>query len=218
MDKQARRFEWYVVGGVLVLVTLVLLAFLLAQVKARVLVGKPLPVLGQIAPFTLTNQNNTAVSLSDLKGHVWVADIIFTRCQGPCPRMTKQMRELQDSIPPTSQAKLISLTTDPEYDTPQILKRYAERFGADSNRWMFLTGSKREIASLAADSLKLTALEKPPEERQTPEDLFIHSTIFAIVDKEARLRGVFETTGEDVDPQKAKAQILAAVRRLERER
>jgi cytochrome oxidase Cu insertion factor (SCO1/SenC/PrrC family) len=70
---------------------------------------------------------------------------------------------------------------------------------------------------VAIDSLKLTAVEKRAEERETPQDLFIHSTIFVIVDKRGQLRGVFETSGEGVDPLEVKQQILSAVRRLERE-
>jgi len=131
--------------------------------------------------------------------------------------MTKQMKVLQDALLPDSQTKLVTLTTDADFDTPPVLKTYAERFGADPQRWMFLTGTKREIANLAIDSLKLTAIEKKPEERESPQDLFVHSTIFVIADKRARLRGVFETTGEGINPQNVKARILAAVRRLERE-
>ena len=157
------------------------------------------------------------MSLADLRGRVWVADIIFTRCAGPCPRMTRQMKELQDALPPESQARLVTLTTDPDFDTPPVLARYAERFGANSNRWMFLTGTKPGIAKLAIDSLKLTAIPKQPEERQSPADLFVHSTICVIADKEARLRGVFETTGEGIDPREVQTRILAAVSRLERE-
>jgi cytochrome oxidase Cu insertion factor (SCO1/SenC/PrrC family) len=127
------------------------------------------------------------------------------------------MKELQDALPPGSQAKLVTLTTDADFDTPLVLKAYAERFRADTNRWMFLTGTKQEIAKLAIDSLKLTAIEKKPEERESPQDLFVHSTIFVVVDKQARLRGVFETTGEGIDPRSVQKQILAAVSQLERE-
>jgi protein SCO1 len=175
-------------------------------------------ILGQVADFTLTNQTGAAVSLTDLRGRVWVADIIFTRCAGPCPRMTQQMKSLQDSLPPTSQARLVTLTTDPDFDTPPVFKAYGERFGANPKRWMFLTGPKSEIATLAIESLKFTAIEKRPEDRADPADLFIHSTIFVVVDKQARLRGVFETTGEGVDPARVRSEILAAVRQLERER
>jgi cytochrome oxidase Cu insertion factor (SCO1/SenC/PrrC family) len=131
--------------------------------------------------------------------------------------MTRQMKELQEAMPAGSQAKLVTLTTDADFDTPPVMKAYAERFGADLNRWMFLTGTKQEIAKLAIDSLKLTAIEKKPEERETPQDLFVHSTIFVVADKQARLRGVFETGGDGVDPRTVQMQILAAVRQLERE-
>jgi cytochrome oxidase Cu insertion factor (SCO1/SenC/PrrC family) len=194
-----------------------LLALLIMQLKPRTSLDHPLPVIGPIADFTLTNQTGRAVSLADLRGRVWVADIIFTRCPGPCLKMTKQMKELQEALPPASQAKLVTLTTDPDFDTPTVLRAYAERFRADTNRWMFLTGTKPAIGKLAIDSLKLTAIEKKPEERESPRDLFVHSTIFVIADKQGRLRGVFETTGEGIDPQKVKTEILAAVSQLERE-
>ena len=204
------------IGLALVVLTL-LLAFLLVQIKSRSAPSQLLPVYGQIADFSLTNQNGRALSLADLRGQVWVADIIFTRCPGPCLKMTKQMKVLQDGLPPDSQAKLVTLTTDADFDTPPVLKAYAERFAADPQRWMFLTGTKRGIANLAIDSLKLTAIEKKPEERESPQDLFVHSTIFVIADKRGQLRGVFETTGEGIDPQNVQARILAAVRILERQ-
>lgn len=210
--------EWTIWAGLLLAALTLLLAFLLAEVRLRSSIGKPLPIIGNVADFSLTNQNGRAVSLADLQGRVWVGDIIFTRCGGPCPRMTRQMKELQDALPPRSNAQFVTLTTDADFDTPSVLKTYAARFGADTDRWMFLTGDKREVAKLAIDSLKLTALEQPPEKRTSPDDLFVHSTIFVVVDAHARLRGVFETTGEDIDPRKVKTEILAAVKRLEHEK
>ena len=179
--------------------------------------NKALPVYGQVADFTLTNQMGQAVSLADLRRQVWVADIIFTRCPGPCLKMTRQMRELQAALPPGSGAKLVSLTTDPEFDTPAVLKAYAQRFEADPKRWVFLTGTPKQIASLAIDSLKLAAVEKKPEERESPVDLFVHATIFVVIDKHAQLRGIFQTTGENIDPARVPSEILAAVNQLERE-
>ena len=196
---------------------LLLLALFLGALRTQSSPGKPLPIYGQVADFTLTNQFGRSVSLADLRGKVWVADIIFTRCAGPCLKMTRQMKALEQSLPPASRTVLISLTTDADFDTPPVLKTYAERFGADFNRWQFLTGGKKQIANLAIDSLKLTAVEKKPEERQDASDLFVHSTIFVIVDKQARLRGVFETTDEGINPEQVKEQILAAIRRLELE-
>ena len=183
----------------------------------RAYLGKPLPVYGTIGEFNLTNQFGLPITLADLRGHVWVADIIFTRCAGPCLKMSRQMKEIQDSLSPGSKVKLVSLTTDPRFDLPPVLNAYAQRFGADSNRWTFLTGPPAETANLSSNSLKLTAMEKKPEERDTAADLFIHSTVFLIVDKQAQLRGSFETTGEEIDTTQVKTKILAAIHRLERE-
>ncbi len=176
----------------------------------------PLRAIGPVAPFTLTNENGQAVTLADFTNRVWVADIIFTRCAGPCPRLTQQMHGLQILLPES--VKLVTLTTDPEFDTPVVLKKYGEHFGADFNRWTFLTGTKVEIAALAGGSLKLSAQPVKPEEQKDAADLFIHTTIFVIVDKHAQLRGFFETGGDgvnwvdDVEP-----RLLKAVRQLENE-
>ena len=217
MNPAARRFPWTVGVGLLLLILALSLAFLLAKARSEAEQHQSLPVIAPIADFTLTNQNSTGVTLADLRGRVWIADIIFTRCPGPCLRMTRQMKELQDALAKDTQTKLVSLTTDADHDTPEILKTYAEHNGADSNRWMFLTGEKKQINNLAVDSLKLSAVEKKPEERTTPEDLWVHSTIFVIVDKHAQLRGVYQTGGEDVNWPAEKAKVLAAVKQLERE-
>jgi protein SCO1/2 len=202
--------------GFLLFFGLMALAFLfwLAQ-AARI---QPLHVLGRVADFTLTNQDGQVTTLTDLTNHVWVADIIFTRCAGPCPRMTGQMKSLQDKLPVQSAAKLVTLTTDPDFDSPAVLKRYGERFGANFNRWTFLTGSKAQIANLAADSLKLSAQPIKPEDRKDSADLFIHTTIFVIVDKHAQLRGFYETGGDGVDwKNSVQAKVLQAVHQLENE-
>jgi protein SCO1/2 len=203
--------------GLLLLILAFSLAFLLAKAQSHVSRREPLPVLASIADFSLTNQNDTVVSLGDLKGKVWVADIIFTRCPGPCIRMTRQMKELQDALPQDTSDRLVSLTTDADFDTPEVLKTYAMKNGADTSRWMFLTGTKKQVNHLAVDSLKLSAVEKTPEERVTPEDLWVHSTIFVVIDKQAQLRAIFQTGGEDVSWPEEKGKLLAAVKQLERE-
>ena len=202
--------------GVLLVILTLLLAYLLTALQSRVS-HHPLPVIGVVNDFTLTNQLDAAVTLADLRGHVWIADIIFSRCPGPCLKMTRQLKELQDALPATSQARLVTLTTDPDFDTPPVLAKYAGRFNTDTNRWLFLTGTKKEIGTLGSSSLKLTSVEVKPDERKSENDLFIHSTIFVVVDKQARLRGVFETGGEGVDWAVEQQKILAAVKQLERE-
>jgi protein SCO1 len=217
MNPPVRRLPWTIGVGLSLLVLTLALVFLLAELNSRVGHGPHLAAYGQVADFTLTNQNGAAVSLADLRGHVWVADIIFTRCPGPCLKMSRQMREIQGALPSDNQARLVSLTTDPDFDVPPVLQKYAARFGADTNRWSFLTGTKKEIGALATGGLKLSAVETKPEARESSDDLFVHSTTFVIVDKRGQLRGVFETGGEGTDWQREKEKILTAVRQLERE-
>jgi len=232
MNKPTRSVEWIVWGGLGLVFVGVFGAFLLSESSRRhSSSGNFPPILGTLPDFVLTNQTGGGVTLNDLRGQVWVADIIFTRCLGPCAKMTRQMAELQMALPGNQPVKLISLTTDPDFDSPAVLDRYAERFGAQPERWWFLTGSKRELLRLAVDGLKLTTIEKKPEERENPADLFIHSTIFVVVDKQGRLRGVFETQTEeydeagrrrtDIDPRAdwtaARARIAALVNQLLKE-
>jgi len=193
------------------------LAYLLSLAEFKRVNETALPVLGQITDFTLTNQDGKTTTLAGLTNRVWVADIIFTRCAGPCPIMTGQMRKLQDALPQTSGAKLVTLTTDPDYDSPAVMKKYGERFGADFNRWTFLTGTKTEIAALAGGSLKLSAVPVQPADQTNAADLFIHTTIFVVVDKHAQLRGIFETGGEGVDWTNVQPRVVATVQQLERE-
>lgn len=194
------------------------LAYLLSLTEFKRQQRQSLPVIGAVADFTLTNQDGKVTTLADLTNRVWVADIIFTRCAGPCPIITGHMKSLEDALPKTSDAKLVTLTTDPDFDTPAMMRKYGERFGADFNRWIFLTGTKAEIGALGSGSLKLSAVPVQPADQTNAADLFIHTTIFVIVDKHARLRGSFETMGDGVDwTNTVQPRIVVAVRQLERE-
>ena len=218
MAPNPERISRTLAVGLGLVIVILCIAYVLSGLKPTRSRAAQLPVIGPVADFSLTNQSGHVVTLADLRGHPWVADIVFTRCGGPCPRMTKQMESLQTALRSDSQARLVTLTTDPEFDTPAVLNQYAARFNANAERWHFLTGAKTEIAALGRDSLKLTAIAKPPEERADAKDLFIHSTIFVVVDKQGRLRGAFETGGDGVEWTNVQPAILAAVRQLERER
>jgi len=218
MDNTPEKMSRTLWVGVGLLVVILAVSYALSRLSSqRPRLDAP-PVFGRVADFALTNQHGQTVTLADLRGRVWVADIIFTRCAGPCPRMTRQLKLLQDALPSESRARLVTLTTDPDFDTPEVMKAYAARFEANPDRWMFLTGTKKAIAGLAIDSLKLTAIEKKAEEREDPADLFIHSTILVVVDQQARLRGIFETEGEGVDAALERSKVIALVKALEGER
>jgi len=173
----------------------------------------PLPVLSEVRDFQLTNQFGQPVVAADLAGRVWLADIVFTRCPGPCVRLTQQLRQLQVELPPDAPVGFLTLTADPAYDTPAVLRGYSERFQADSSRWQFLTGQKSELYRLAIQDLLLAVSENSDPDRAALEDLFIHSTKVILIDRAGRVRGAFD--GEDPG---ARPAIRAAVEAVVRER
>jgi len=206
MNSASKTLQWLVWGGVVATIAAIAVIFFvqerrrqnpgsdLVQTIGSALTTNGTPsVLFEVPDFALTNQDGRIITRSNLLGQVWIADIIFTRCAGPCPEMTRRMAELQAAIPVSSPVRFVTLTTDPDYDTPAVMRAYARRFMAQSERWHFLTGTKRQIASLAVDGLKLTTIEKEPERRENLNDLFIHSTLFVLIDKRGRAREVFES-------------------------
>ncbi len=213
MKASSRSVQWLVWGFLLLIVLVIGGTFIRSKMQPVETDGPALPVIGSLADFSLTNQLGQTISLANLLGKVCVADIIFTRCPGPCATMTQRMSDLQTALPPNQPVQFVSLTTDPEFDTPAVLKQYAEGFRAQSGRWHFLTGTKLQIAGMATDSLKLTANPTKPEERKASDDLFIHSTIFVLVDQQGRLRGAFESLEPDFQP-----RILKAIDLLLREK
>jgi protein SCO1 len=205
----SRTVQWLVWGGLgaVIMAVVGLYAWKLSQPREA-----PLPVLGVVRPFSLTNQLGQAVSMAELQERVWVANVVFTRCAGPCARLTRQMREVQDAFQPGAPVRFVSFTADPEFDQPPVLLEYGQRFGADAERWFFLTGSQREIYRLAMEDLKFVVMETDPETRQPDEDLFIHSTRFVVVDGRGQIRAYVD--GDEPDSPR---QIEKAVRRLLRE-
>ena len=195
MPSNSKWVHWIVWGGLAVVILAIGFAFVREQSEpAKPRLAKPaLPVLSQLSDFTLTNQLVKPVGLAQFAGKVWFADIIFTRCPGPCPAMTQRMAELQAHFANEPDVAFATLTTDPAFDTPEVMQRFAKRFDANDSRWQFLTGAKPEIVRLAVDGMKLITREKPPGEQSTPDDLFIHATLFVVIDRHGRLRGVLES-------------------------
>jgi len=143
---------------------------------------EPLPVIGQIADFHLLNSDGKMVSLKDLKNKVWVADFIFTTCGGICPTMTAHMAQLHRSYVLVDDVRLVSISVNPENDTPEVLKAYAKKFKANTGRWLFLTGPLADIQKLAVGSFKLGKIDEP----------VFHSSYFTLVDRQGRIRGYYD--------------------------
>jgi len=159
-------------------------------IKSNANVASNLPVISKIQPFTLTNQNSTPIVRADLIGTPWLANIIFTRCPTVCPKITQTLSQLRLKLP--DQLNYISLTTDPSFDTPEKLKAFAEANGSNETNWHFLTGPKATLMKLAIEDLKLISMPKEKLKRENPGDLFVHSSLYILVDSKGQVRASFE--------------------------
>ena len=119
----------------------------------------PLEVYGEVPDFSLVERSGRPVRLSDLAGSPWIVDFVFTNCTGPCPLLTRRMAGLQGPLTGLPDVRLVSITVDPERDTPKVLSDYAQRYGADGERWLFLTGNKEDVYSLIREGFKLVVEE-----------------------------------------------------------
>jgi protein SCO1/2 len=146
-----------------------------------------LPSYASVPEFSLTDQTGEKFdSASALDGHVWVADFMFTTCPGPCPRMSKQMSEVQAALQGTD-ARMISLTVDPDHDTPPVLAKYAAYYSARPGVWFFLTGDAETLRHLDRDVFKLGDIDGTLD----------HSTRFVLVDRKSQVRGFYLTSEPD---------------------
>ena len=146
---------------------------------------------GQVADFQLTNQEGTPYGLSNLKGSVWLADFIFTRCMGPCPVITAKMAQLQNEFPSSTGLKLVSFSVDPEFDRPTVLKRYADTYKADLAQWNFLTGDHKKVYDTIRNNFHLVV------EPGASETDILHSLHIVLIDKTGTIRGYFVCTNEE---------------------
>ncbi len=162
--------------------------------------GELLQVLWQAPEFELTAQNGQAFRNSDLLGKVWVVDFIFTRCPGPCPRMTRQLAALQKRIPATDPVHFVSISIDPGFDTPQVLSEYASRHQVDQSRWHFLSGPVDETVQLAVKGF-YTAVQPGEAGDGQPADAneIVHGTHFLLVDAQGRVRGSYDSNDAGVE-------------------
>lgn len=145
-----------------------------------------------VPDFTLTERSGKTVSRDDLKGKVWVASFVFTRCSGPCPQVTATMGRLQKELDLLNNpdVRLVTFTVDPDKDTSNELKEYAARYQADPDRWLFLTGMpEAELHKLLHDGFKVTAQRAA---KPKPGDEFDHSSRLAVVDKQGIIRAYFD--------------------------
>ena len=183
-------FLWYFIIGV---VSLTLIRPLLRREPP------PPPVVGQLPAFELVDQSGKSFSLSDLDGNVWVVNFIFTSCPSICPLLTDGMGKLQDrySAYGIDGVKLLSITVDPENDTPEVLRAYAEANEADPERWKFLTGDSQAIRDLVLDGFRAPLGE--PQETDAGLIDIMHTGEFVILDPSGGIRGYYGSDLEGLD-------------------
>jgi protein SCO1/2 len=175
--RRIHRLGW--VGAFLAFVLAVAMGYSMWQGSVRRDVQR-LPVIRAVPEFSLIDQNGQTVTNENLRGKVWIADFFFTQCKGPCPLMTARMLEMQKALVKTPEVKLVSVTVDPENDTPDVLKAYAEANFADPERWKFLTGDQEVIRRVVTEGF----MQHLSEENGEP----VHGTMFLIVDGNGMVR------------------------------
>jgi len=152
---------------------------------------EPPPEISALPDFELTNRDGRSVRLADLDGEIWVADFIFTRCGGVCPRMTERMIRLETSVGGT-RLRRVSISVDPTFDTPDVLAAYAEAFRITDTDWLFLTGERDAIYELTVGGFKLAVDDEPPPQSTHPDEPILHSNRFVLVDRRGTIRGYYD--------------------------
>lgn len=183
---------------------IVLVTLVVGLVACRV--PEPLPVLSQLPEFSLVERSGSSIDKAFLAGRPVVVDFVFTRCPASCPRLTARMKELEKRLPGSSNVRLLSISVDPEYDRPEVLRRYAQGWGA-GERWLFATGERTAIWALIRKGF-LLPVEETPQDATSP---ILHSNRFALIDGEGRLRATYEALEEG-----ALERILADLKQIER--
>lgn len=151
---------------------------------------------GVVGDFTLTERGGAPVDRSALLGKVWVASFVFTCCTTSCPQVSGTMAQLNTELADDDDFRLVTFTVDPERDTPAVLKNYASRYGADSQRWLFLTGEQRALYELIEKSF-LLAVQQNEGPNRTPGNEVTHSSRLVLVDRRGHIRGYFEGRRSD---------------------
>jgi protein SCO1 len=146
-----------------------------------------LPVLSYVQPFSFINQDGKRVTEKDISGKVYVAEYFFTTCKGICPKLNENMKQLFKEYKSEPGFLILSHTVDPETDSVQRMKHYADSLGADSKTWWFLTGRKDSLYHAARVSY---LLDDPKNNNTDIGQQFIHTQFFALVDKNSRVRKI----------------------------
>ena len=144
----------------------------------------------RVMPFSFVNQDEKTISNDDYAGKVYLVEFFFSTCPTICPKMNKNLVDIQNTFPDRPDFGIASFTINPEYDTPSVLKTYAENYGATNPNWHFMTGEKEAIYNLANTGFNLYAAQV-----EGADGGFEHSGNFALIDKEGYIRSRTDAFG-----------------------
>lgn len=194
---------WRVVflGTPLLVVTIL---FLIWRSQLAHLANRTVDSYGTLPAFELVDQTGNKFGSAQLDGKIWIADFIFTSCPGPCPIISTRMSEVQHALRDVD-VDLVSFTVDPDKDTPEVLRTYAEKLKAQPQRWHFLTGAKSALYDLSKNGFKLATDDSEPGNP-------IHSTRVVLIDRHRQIRGYYDALASD-----GVTKIIADARHLLRE-
>jgi len=151
---------------------------------------------GPVGQFSFVGRDGKPVTNSDLDGKVWACACFFTCCTESCPQLSGAFARLQHELAGRPNVRLVSLTVDPEHDNPEVLDRYAKSFGANPDRWLFLTGDRGEVTDFVRKRL-LLGVEKNDAADAKPGNRVLHSNKLTLIDPSGRIRGHFDGTDMD---------------------
>jgi protein SCO1/2 len=155
----------------------------------------------EVGAFSFLERSGRPLSDKDLKGKVWVASLIFTRCGTTCPPMCGEMVELQEEFKDEPDFRIVAATVDPAYDTAEVLDKFGKSYDADPDRWYFVTGKLEDIRKFAAEGLRII-----PWKADNPVE---HSVVFVLVDRKGHIRDYFRQ--DDWEQMKRMRDVIRGV-------
>lgn len=155
----------------------------LDKVSNSVQKNDKLVTIGPAPKFELVNQDNQKITNKNFKGKVYVLEFFFSTCPSICPKMNLSMRSIEDKFFGNPNFGIVSITINPENDTPKVLKSHRELLGVKSSNWHFLTGDKNYILDLSNKGFNIYA-----GENSKVSGGFEHSGLFALIDKNGNIR------------------------------
>lgn len=171
----------------------------------------PLPVITTVPAFELVDQTNHAYGTDELSGRPWIASFVYSTCPGPCPMVVQRLGDIKQRLSNDSRMMIVSITVDPDGDTPKVLEAYGRTHAIDPARWRLLTGPYNEVLTLVQKGFFLPLAENEGADARllAEQGPITHSTKLVLVDAELQVRGYYDS--DDANELK---QLTVDVQRL----